>query len=257
MVKGIILDLDGTVYVDARPIPGAKEAIEELLEMKYRLIFLTNNSTYSRNKVVRKLASFGINADIEQIVTSSYAAAEYVLKVRGKSKVLPVGEDGLMEELSVAGHELTDDYREAEVVVVGLDRKVTYEKFLKAHMAILRGALFVATNKDSTLPMEMGEVPGAGALVAFLEASTRKSAISIGKPERFIIEIALAKMGIRAEDALIVGDRVDTDVAAARKSGAKAVLLLTGARKDMIPNDVHKLFSLADLPKALAEGLIT
>ncbi|MCS7142241.1 MAG: HAD-IIA family hydrolase [Aigarchaeota archaeon] len=228
MIKGVILDLDGTVYIGSKLLPYARETVRELRERGYVILFLTNNSTLSRTLAVRKLSTLGIEADAREVMTSSFAVSQYVSDNWGPSRVLPIGERGLIEELELAGHKIVKDSESAEVVVVGLDREVTYSKLAEAHTALIRSAKFVATNKDTTLPTESGTVPGAGSIVAFLEVSTGLKATPVGKPERYIMDLALRRMGLEREEVILVGDRVDTDIEAARRAGIKALLLVRG-----------------------------
>jgi HAD superfamily hydrolase (TIGR01450 family) len=146
-------------------------------------------------------------------------------------RVYVVGEEGLVEELKLAGLELAGP-EEAECVVVGLDRGLTYSKLEGALRCLSRGALLVATNGDPTLPTERGLAPGAGAILAALEAAAgRRADAVVGKPNAFMYELALREHGIRPGEALAVGDRLDTDVEGAKRAGLAAALVLTGAAK--------------------------
>jgi 4-nitrophenyl phosphatase len=230
-VSSLIIDLDGVVWLGKRPIEGAAEALTRLEKAGKKLVFLTNNSTYSRKECADRLRRMGIKT--ERVVTSSYGAALW-LKREGKARVYAIGEKGLKEELKLAGHELVGE-KEAQTathVVVGLDRNLNYRKLAAAMKAILAGAKFVATNRDCAFPSEEGLLPGAGAIVSFLEAATsRPPDVVIGKPETFLLELALRILDSKPGETAIVGDRLDTDVAAGKRMGLRTILVLTGVSK--------------------------
>ncbi len=223
-VRGVVFDLDGTLFVSSRPREGAQEVVKVLREAGLRLAFLTNNSTYSVRNLHRKLNGMGIEASMDEILTSSYVTARWLLERYGEIGVFPVGESGLVEELVRAGHRVVGE-EEAEAVVVGLDRELTYSKLMRACRAIWRGALFVATNRDRYLPTEHGPVPGAGAVVAAIEAVTGKSPVVIGKPETLMLERALKRLGLGKEEVVVVGDNPETDAEMALRAGVRCVLV--------------------------------
>jgi len=223
-VKGVVFDLDGTLFVSSRPREGAPEVVAGLRDAGLRLAFLTNNSTYSVRNLHRKLNGMGIRAAMDEIMTSSYVTARWLLERYGELGVFTVGESGLVEELVKAGHRVVGE-EEAEAVVVGLDRELTYSKLMKACRAIWRGALFIATNRDRYLPTEQGPVPGAGAVVAAIEAVTGKSPTVIGKPETLMLERALRRMGLEKEEVVVVGDNPETDAEMALRAGVRCVLV--------------------------------
>lgn len=251
MYKSVILDLDGTVYVGTQLTPGAKEGIEKLRSLGFKIMFLTNNSMVSRRMIIRKLEELGINANINEVLNSGAATAIYLKNLMKSAKVFVVGEIGLVEELYIHGHEIMSDYRQAEAVVVGGDRYLTYNKLLDAHRAIIRGALFVATNRDHALMTEDGPVPGAGAVVSFLETSTGVKPIVIGKPERYIAELALRLLNVSPQEAVMVGDNLATDLELAKKVGMKGVLIRTGLGKDKVPESILTVNSLSELSEIL------
>lgn len=230
-ISSLIVDLDGVVWLGDRPIEGAAEALTKLERAGKKLAFLTNNSTVSRRDCARKLKKIGIEADA--IITSSYGAALW-LKKDGQARVYAIGEKGLREELELAGHKLVKEgeAEKATHVVVGLDRKLSYEKLAAGMRAILAGAKFVATNRDCSYPSEKGLLPGAGAIVSFLETATRRPPdVVIGKPETFLLELALQALNSKPGETALVGDRLDTDVVAGKRAGLKTILVLTGVSK--------------------------
>src|SRR5699024_1927551 len=150
-------------------------------------------------------------------------------------RIYVIGEAGLLEGLQAEDFVLTD--HEVDAVVVGLDSQVDYSQLEKATLLIQGGAAFIGTNPDTNLPTERGLVPGNGALIAFLEASTGQKATVIGKPEAIIMEAALAKIGLKKEDVLMVGDNYSTDIQAGIRNGVDTLLVLTGfTRKEDVEN---------------------
>lgn len=226
--------------------------------------FLTNNSTITRADYSRHLGAFGIPTPPEHFMTSAYATALY-LKSRGNAgdRVLVVGEGGLRDEIAAMGFEVltappVDGVR---YVAVGMDRAFCYDMLCAAMHAILDGAEFIASNRDATYPVENGLVPGGGTIVAAIETAVGFSPALIGKPTTRMLDLLLSEIGCAPEQALIVGDRLDTDIKLGRDAGVRAALVLTGissaeeaqaAPEDMRPDWV--LETLAELPPLLGAG---
>jgi phosphoglycolate/pyridoxal phosphate phosphatase family enzyme len=228
----LVFDLDGVVYLGDTPLPGAIESLNRLADEGHALYFLTNNSTRARVDYSDKLTAMGLPTHPEQVMTSAFATALY-LKEQGASgkSVYVVGERGLAAELTAIGMRVLtlDDADKADYVVAGLDRGLTYAKLQRAHEEItVNGATFVATNRDATYPMERGEIPGGGAIVAPIECSTGVKGVTIGKPEPHAWQRILALAGVDAAEALMVGDRPETDIMGAKQLGMDTVLVLTG-----------------------------
>ncbi len=231
-IKLVIFDLDGVIYRGNFPLPKAKETIESLRQRGKFIAFLTNNSTMTRFQYKRKLAHMGIKASAEEIFTSAWGTALY-LKDRNLKKALVVGEKGLKKELGWAGIEVTSSPSEdVDCVVVGLDRKFNYKKLCLAFEAIKQGALFIATNKDYTFPMENKIVPGGGAIVASLQSALGREPLLIGKPSPFLLRLIMEHYHIEEKHAVIVGDRLDTDIEMGKKAGMKTILVLTGVTNE-------------------------
>jgi len=228
-VKLFLIDLDGVVIKGSTPIKGAAEAVELLRGAGARLMFPTNNTTRSRAELAGLLKEAGIDVLIEDLITTAYCAAQYAVG-KGWKRVYLIGERGLHEECAAAGLTVVDEDEEAcDGVMVGLDRAFTYKKLAAALKFLQRGATFVATNTDSTLPTEMGEIPGAAAMVAGLEAcSKEKPTIVLGKPNTHLLELAVERSGQPLDVCCVVGDRPETDIATARNAGCLSILVLTG-----------------------------
>jgi phosphoglycolate/pyridoxal phosphate phosphatase family enzyme len=251
----LIFDLDGVVYLGDTPIPGAIESLHRLARAGHQLYFLTNNSTRSRRNYADKLTAMGFPTSPEQVMTSAYATGLYLRSIGAEGKsVYVVGESGLREEMALAGLRVVDldDLSPADYVVAGLDRQLTYAKLSRAHYEItLNGATFVATNRDATYPMETGEIPGGGAMVAPIEYSTGVHGFTVGKPEPHTWLRILELAGAERSGALMVGDRPETDIMGANIVGIHTALVLTGVARladlEHLPAEQQPGFVLADL----------
>jgi len=250
----IILDLDGVLYLDVEGVPGAGEALQELETAGHRLVFATNNATMTQDTVVRHLAErTGFSPSPDAVVTSGMATAHHL--AGEVDRVLVLGEAGLEEALRSEGITVVAGWRDADAVVVGLDRGLTYERLTSAVLAIAGGARFVATNVDSTYPTPEGLHPGGGAIAAAVAAATGVNPEVCGKPHEPMRALVRSRV---AEGAVwVVGDRIDTDLAMGRAEGWGTVLVLTGVdtEDDLVaagfaPDLV--IASIAELPAVLA-----
>ena len=238
---GIIFDMDGVIYRGNRPIEGAREVVKYLKKKEIPFLFLTNNSTKTPEMYREKLLSMGIDVPAERIITSGLATRLYMARHMEPGKIFVIGGKGLHEEMeklnwgTVSPEDCREGkWREIRHVVVGLDPGLTYEKLKYGTLAIRKGASFIGTNPDTTYPAEEGLYPGAGAIIASLKASTEKEPLIIGKPNEPVYEIAKEKMG-RVDEIWMVGDRLDTDIAFAKRFGMNAIMVLTGVST---PEDV-------------------
>ena len=227
-ITNLIIDMDGVLYRGDEPIAGAKKFFAFLRERPIGFILATNNSTLTAQQYVDKLARMGMEVALSEILTSSQATAMYLETLAPPgTKVYVIGEEGLETAVLETGYIISGD--DAEFVVVGMDRRLTYEKLKVAALLIRGGARFIGSNPDTTLPTEEGFIPGNGATLAALEASTGVAPTIIGKPECIIFELALAKMGSSKEDTAVIGDRLDTDVLGGYNAGLTTILVLSGA----------------------------
>lgn len=224
--KGYLIDLDGTIYRGSEPIPAGKRFVEALQAHQLPFLFVTNNTTRTPETVADRLKNeFDIHVAPETVYTATLATIDY-MRAHGGTSFYAIGETGLIDLLLEAGfvwEETTPDY-----VVVGLDNQVTYEKFVTATLAIQKGATFIGTNPDKNIPTERGLLPGAGALVSFVATATQVEPIFIGKPEAVIMEAAVAKIGLKKDEVLMVGDNYLTDIRAGIDNGLDTLLVLTG-----------------------------
>jgi 4-nitrophenyl phosphatase len=238
---GLILDMDGVLYRGTQPLPGARELIPALRAAGLSFILLTNNSTLTAQDYSVKLVRMGIMVPPEAILTSGSATAIYLREhYPSGGRVYVLGEAGLVETLTqMPGFRL--DAEEPDFVIVGLDFKFDYDALRKACSAVRRGANFIATNSDATLPVEGGELwPGAGSLVAAVETCSGVAPTIIGKPNVTMAKMALDKLGLPDEQVLCVGDRLETDIAMGAAAGMKTALVLTGVshREDIATSAV-------------------
>lgn len=227
-----IIDMDGVLYRGNRKIEGADRFISFLQDQNIPFLLATNNSTKTRKMYVEKLSGMGISVKKEQIITSAYVTAEILKREKREGKVLIIGETGIFEEFRRIGWRILSygEWKDADYVVVGMDTTLTYEKLKAGCLAINKGAKFVATNDDRNFPSEEGLIPGAGSIVAALEAATGRKARVMGKPNDPYVEI-IRKI-LPGGDYWVVGDRIETDMLLADKLNAKKILVLSGVSSD-------------------------
>ena len=226
-IRGLILDMDGVLWRSNQPIGDLPAIFAEMERRGYRVILATNNATLTVNSYLEKLIGFGVRLQRCQIVSSSQATAHYLHQLYPLgSPVFIIGEEGLVEALGEQG--FYHDDGEASAVVVGWDRQLTYEKLRRAALLIRNGASFIATNPDRTYPTPEGLVPGNGATLAALEAATDVKPIVVGKPSPEMYRVALERLQTSQAETLVVGDRLETDIAGAQALGCPTGLVLSG-----------------------------
>ena len=245
-VDCIVMDCDGVLWQGDKLLPGVRESIQLLREMGKRLVFVTNNSNKSRRQYVHKFETLGITVEKEEVFSAAFAAAAYLKTQQLEGKAMVIGGQGIVDELNEMYIEVDPgvfnavqcteaDWEELDIdpdcaaVIVGQDTSFTYAKLAYASLAIQRGAKFVATNPDAGDAIGPGLMPGAGAIVAAVEKACGVAPeIYAGKPSAFLLEL-LKGNHVDMTRTLVVGDRLDTDIAFGRAGGAGAtVLTLTG-----------------------------
>jgi len=223
--------MDGVVWRGDAPIGDLAATFHRIRERGLKFVFATNNSTKTSEQYVAKLKEFGVDIEPWQVVTSSQAAARAVAQAypRG-TKALVIGEDGLRIPLEQEGFEIVSlaGAPQAEVVVMGMDRGVSFEKLSEATLLIRQGVRFYATNMDKTFPTPRGQIPGAGAWASVITTATDVEPIVAGKPFPFLMELSLERLAARKEETLVVGDRLETDIAAGQRVGCPTALVLSG-----------------------------
>ncbi|MGH2692570.1 MAG: HAD-IIA family hydrolase [Actinomycetota bacterium] len=252
-----LLDLDGVLFRGDQLIASAGPTVDALRTAGKRLVFLTNNSARTPQQVAEKLSELGIDAGAEEVVTSAQATAELLSReaTAGSRTAYVIGQDGIRLALEDAGIAVTDgEESRPEFVVVGWDRGVTYEALRRATVLVRGGARLVATNADASYPAPGGELwPGAGAILAAVETASGTRATVAGKPHRPLFETALARAG--KGDALVVGDRIETDIAGAVAAGLDAALVLTGVGTpgELLDHDALPVAILPDVGGLVSE----
>jgi HAD superfamily hydrolase (TIGR01457 family) len=253
MFRGFIFDLDGTVYLSDALIPGADHVIRLLREGGRKVVFLSNKPIQTREDYASKLTRLGIPTQPDEVINSTFVMTNYLKKVAPGAKLFVVGEIPFVEELRRAGFTITEEPKEIQYVVVAFDRTFDYHKLDVAFQAIKLGAHFVATNPDRTCPVEGGEIPDCAGMIAAIEAVTaQKVELIVGKPSPMIIEAALEVMGLKPDDCILIGDRLETDIKMGKESGIATGIVLTGVtdEKTLKESAIYPDFifqSIADL----------
>lgn len=223
---GFLLDMDGVIYKGKHAIEGSAEFLQKLTALDIPYLFLTNNSQRTRRDMALKLQRMGIPADREQIFTCAMATARFLAEKYPSSTAYVIGENGLAAALHQNNITVVDD--DADFVVVGEGRTITFENIEKAVRLIAKGAKLIATNLDTTCPTDAGIRPGCGAIVAMIEAATGKKAFTLGKPSPIMMRMARKTLGLRTDETIMVGDTMYTDVLGAVQMGYRSVLVLSG-----------------------------
>jgi HAD superfamily hydrolase (TIGR01450 family) len=225
----LVCDLDGVVYLGDEAVAGSGAALRAIADAGVELVFATNNSTKTPEQVAAKIAATaGFAADPAAIVGSAQVTAA---RLAGRVETaLVVGEAAIDAALAGVGIATTDDWQDAEAVVVGLDTAITYDKLSRATLALRNGALFYATNTDSTYPTPQGLLPGGGVMVGALTIASGREPVVSGKPQPAMAEHIAARA---TGSILVVGDRPETDVALAIGAGWASALVLSGVTRSL------------------------
>ena len=249
-----LLDMDGVLYRGQMPLPGVNEMLALFERRGITYACVTNNSTLTPEQYEVKLAAMGIAIPAARVITSSVATRRYLEghAPRG-TPAYYIGMEGLREALFGDGYFVYDE-QQPQIVVAGLDSGATYTKFKIAALAIRAGARFVGTNPDLTLPTEEGLVPGAGSIQALLRAATDVAPVVIGKPEPTMLHAAIDILHADPQRTLVIGDRLDTDIAGATAAGLASAMVLTGVSTtaDLEHSEVQPDAVYAGLPELVA-----
>ena len=231
-IKAVISDMDGVLWRGSQALPGMSEFFDLLFARGLDFALATNNSSRTRQDYVDKLASMGVSGiQRRHIVTSGTATVSFLKSQHpAGTPMYVVGGDGLKRMLTDAGFKLVE--AGAEIVVCGVDFDLTYDKARTATLLIRAGARFIGTNPDTSFPAPEGLVPGAGSIIALIEAASGQAPAIIGKPERAMFDAALSQLGTRPEATLMIGDRIGTDIAGAQALGMKTALVMTGVETE-------------------------
>ena len=239
MKKGFICDMDGVIYHGNQVLPGVKEFIEWLQKENKKFLFLTNNSGYTPRELQQKLSRMGLDVSEEHFYTSALATAAFLKEQSPGCSVYAIGEAGLLNALYEAGiimNDVNPDY-----VVIGEGKNYSLETLTKATNLVLNGAKLIGANSDITGPIENGIAPACRALVAPIELATRKQAYFCGKPNPLMMRTGLNILGCHSAEAVMIGDRMDTDIISGMECGMSTVLVLSGvSNRDTIETFAYR-----------------
>jgi HAD superfamily hydrolase (TIGR01457 family) len=253
MHQAMIFDLDGTLYRGAAAIPGAADFVGRARDQGWTPLFMTNRANRAAAVVAGQLRGMGIPCEDAEVFTSGQATAASL----DNGRIFVIGEAPLRDLLVEAGFTLAD--QAVDTVLVSLDQAFDYRKLTQAVRLIRGGARFVATNPDKALLLDEGWCPGTGAIVAAVAAAAGCSPRVIGKPERRMVDLALQRLGVPADRAVMIGDNIETDTPAAAAAGVRSVLMLTGVstRDDARGAAVQATWVAADYAEltALFDGM--
>ena len=236
-LRAFIVDMDGVLWEGRRPMQGLVDFFQTLRERRIKFVLATNNATKTPEQYVSKLAGMGVTVAREEILTSAQAAALYLRQSLDRdlrqsangTKVFAIGEDGVRQALAETGFTLTGLYEvDAQFVVCGMDRGLSWDKLATATLNIRAGARFIGTNPDATFPTERGITHGNGAVLAAIQAATGVAPIIIGKPEPNMYQLAMTRLGVAPAETAAIGDRLETDILGAVRAGIRSVLVLSG-----------------------------
>lgn len=252
--EAFIFDLDGTIYRGTKIIPGAKETINQLKTLGKKVIFISNKTTGTVGEYYNFLSSNGLIIDPSDIINATSVLKDYLKEYSPESNFFAVGEEVFINELKSIGLNYTSEPEEIEIVIVTLDRTLNYDKLETAAKALELGARFFAANIDNTCPVDNGEILDAGSIITALEKRTHKKLEQhFGKPSKHMMKVINEKLGIPSEKCIIIGDRLETDIAMGNKFDIATALVATGVKNyldeysDIIPT--YKLNSVSDLIK--------
>ncbi|RCX20458.1 HAD superfamily hydrolase (TIGR01450 family) [Fontibacillus phaseoli] len=232
-----LFDLDGTIYVGGKALNGAAETIKALQEQMKTTMFATNTTLYTREEVRDKLAGFGISCKTEEVITALSVAGMYFRDFATGSKVFLLGGEAMEEEMSRFGIAVTGEARQATHVLVGLDRSFDFDKMTTVVNAVRNGTQLVGANPDPFCPVEEGVIPDTWAFIKAIEtASGVPVGVTLGKPTKYYASYALKQLRNSPDKCLMVGDRLDTDIALGKSIGMHTALVLTGVdSRESIP----------------------
>lgn len=257
---GAVLDLDGTIYRGSELLPGAAAAVRRLRELGIRPVFFSNNPTKSRSAYADRLSELGIDVGPESVLSAGTVTTRFLADEHGEGAIFLVGDDGLRRQFEAAGLHVVEDATAADVLVVSWTDEFDYGDLLAGYRALNSGATFYGTDPDRLIPAESGMAPGSGAIINAVGGVVgREPAKILGKPSPEARAAALSALDAPPERCLVIGDRLDTDIALGAAAGMTTVLVETGidAEADIGENrrtPDYVVESLAELEQVL-EGL--
>lgn len=257
-INALIIDMDGVLWHGSEALPGLHEFFDTIRQRQLPFILATNNASLTPEQYIDKLGNMGVGVERSEILTSGMATAQYLSERYdpAATRVFVIGENGARQPLLEQGFVLTDQADDAppaksgaDIVVSGLDKKLSWHKLATAALDIRSGARFVGTNGDPTLPTEHGFAPGNGATLAALEAATGVKPTLIGKPEPTMYRQAMAILGTTATETIAIGDRLDTDILGAVRAGMRSLLVLSGisSKQDLAAVEYQPTWVMPDI----------
>ncbi|PSP76313.1 HAD family hydrolase [Halobacteriales archaeon QS_3_64_16] len=256
--RGVVLDLDGTVYRGNEPVSGAREAIAALRERDISLLCFSNNPTLTPEAYADRLADLGIEVNPSEIASAASVTATYLAREHPDDRIFLVGSSGLRDQLEDAGLALTEKWAKTEVLVASYDRGFDYDRLTEALWALEGKTTFVGTDPDMTIPHSDGHlVPGSGAIIhAVAGVAGQEPDIVLGKPSSEARDAAIGALELDPQQCLVVGDRLDTDIALGAGCGMDTAVVLSGVTSEADlpeadPSPDHVLDSIADLESVL------
>ncbi len=261
-IQNLILDMDGVLWRGETPMPGLAELFARLQQRQMGYMLATNNATKTAEMYSEKLARFGVDVSPAHIVTSAEATAAYLRQAYdGQTAVTAyvVGERGLHDAITTQGFSIMSANQvrngaRPDFVVVGFTRDATYKELAMGALAVQKGARFIGTNPDPSFPSELGPLPGAGALIGFIQIATGVEPTLIGKPGPIMFQQAMQRLGGTPANTAMVGDRLTTDILGAKNAGLQTILLLSGisTREDVEKLGIYPDFIFADIAELTA-----
>ncbi len=253
---GFMIDMDGTIYKGKKIIPGSKDLIAFLQKEGIPFVFLTNNSSNTREYYLRKLTDMGFDVEIKNILTSTLATVRFIKERKAGKKVFVVATPEVTKEIHDLGIQSTEE--DPDIVLLTFDRTITFDKINKAYHFIMNGAELIATHPDDLCPTEDSYDVDIGQFIHLLATLTGACPIIVGKPSRLMLEMAAGELGIDPKDAVMVGDRLYTDIRMAFDAGTSSIMVLTGeARLSDLDNSevipTYVVDSVADIPDLVLE----
>jgi len=256
-IRALILDMDGVIWKADTPIGDLPSIFERIRQRGWKFVFATNNGTRTPEQYVARLAGFGVHVEPWQVVTSSLGVAHMLSKkYPSGGPVFAIGEDGVLDALRQKGFIplSVEEAPYAQAVIMGIDHQISFDKMLEAALLVRSGIPFYATNPDKTFPTPRGEIPGAGAWISVIVTATGVEPIYAGKPFPYLIDLARERLGTSKNGTLIVGDRLETDMAGGQAAGCPVALVLSGVssrdsgeqwrpKVDFVAKDLESLVS--------------
>ncbi len=243
-VKCYIVDMDGTFYLGDGLLPGALRFADAVKKKGKRFFFFTNNSSHDEDECLARLRRLGYPAEKGSVIISSHVTADFLRRNRAGKSVYLVGNRNLTKDFREAGIPLVE--MNPDIVVIGFDTELTYEKLNKAANFIASGAEYIATHPDVNCPLANGFMPDVGAFMALIKASTgRQPDLIMGKPYAFTVDYVTNLIGCKKEEIAFIGDRLETDIAIGSENGLRSVLVYTGVT-------THEMYAASKIKAAAA-----